>query len=124
MVHEMKKILVVEDQAAMVKVLTEILIGEGYLVFSAANGELGIQKAKSEIPDLIIMDVMMPVKNGIDAIRELRNDPLFTKIPIIVLTAKGGWNDKYTAFEAGANALIAKPFSPGEILSEINKLLN
>lgn len=119
----MKKILVVDDQLPMVRILTDILTTNGYKVISASNGESGVKTAISESPDLIIMDVMMPVKNGIDAIKELRTLSQFLKTPIIVLTAKGGWNDKQIAFEAGANSLVPKPFSPGDILTEIKKYI-
>lgn len=118
-----KTILIVDDQEPMVTILANILKKENYKVVSAANGLLGIQKAIEIRPDLIIMDVMMPVKNGIDAIRELRQMDMFKSTPIIVLTAKGGLNDSHTAISVGANSFLAKPFSPGEILLEIGKLL-
>jgi DNA-binding response OmpR family regulator len=119
----MKKILIVDDQAPMVKILSDILKKENYQIGIAANGQLGIKKALEFIPDLIIMDIMMPVKNGIDAIRELREMEIFKKVPILVLTAKGGLNDYQTALEVGANSFMAKPFSPGEIVTEVKKLL-
>lgn len=119
----MKKILIVDDQAPMVKILSDILKKENYQIGIAANGQLGIKKALEFNPDLIIMDIMMPVKNGIDAIRELREMENFKKVPILVLTAKGGLNDYQTALEVGANSFMAKPFSPGEIVIEVKKLL-
>jgi DNA-binding response OmpR family regulator len=118
-----KKILIVDDQEPMVTILANILKKENYKIVTAANGLLGIKKALEIKPDLIIMDVMMPIKNGIDAIRELRQMDLFKLTPIIVLTAKGGLNDSHTAISVGANSFIAKPFSPGEILLEVHKLL-
>ena len=96
-----KIILIIDDQAPMVKILADIIKKENYKIATASNGLLGIRKAIEVSPDLIIMDVMMPVKNGIDAILELREMDQFKKTPIIVLTAKGGLNDIHTAFEAG-----------------------
>jgi DNA-binding response OmpR family regulator len=119
----MNKILIVDDQAPMVKILSDILKKENYQISIAANGQLGIKKALEINPDLIIMDIMMPVKNGIDAIKELRALDSFKTIPIIVLTAKGGLNDYQTALDAGASSFMAKPFSPGEIIEEVKKLL-
>jgi DNA-binding response OmpR family regulator len=119
----MNKILIVDDQAPMVKILSDILKKENYQISIAANGQLGIKKALEINPDLIIMDIMMPVKNGIDAIKELRALDSFKTIPIIVLTAKGGLNDYQTALDAGATSFMAKPFSPGEIVEEVKKLL-
>lgn len=118
-----KIILIIDDQAPMVKILADIFKKENYKIATASNGLLGIRKAIEVSPDLIIMDVMMPVKNGIDAILELREMDQFKKTPIIVLTAKGGLNDIHTAFEAGANAFLPKPFSPGDVLLEVKKYL-
>ena len=123
MIDIMKKILIVDDQAPMVKILSDILKKENYQISIAANGQLGIKKALEINPDLIIMDIMMPVKNGIDAIRELRELDNFKKTPIIVLTAKGGLNDYQSAMDSGASSFMAKPFSPGEIVEEVKKLL-
>lgn len=119
----MKKILVVDDQAQMVQILSDILVKEGYQVVTAYNGLIGIQKAITFLPDLIIMDIMMPVKNGIDAVKELRQMEAFQSTPIIILTAKGGFNDRAAAMEAGANLFIEKPFSPIGIISEVAKLI-
>lgn len=119
----MKKILIVDDQVAMIKILSEILSKENFKICTAPNGLLGIKKAIEEKPDLIIMDVMMPVKNGIDAIREIRQISELKLTPVIVLTAKGGLNDSQMVFDVGANSFLPKPFSPGEIISEVKKYL-
>lgn len=119
----MKKILIVDDQAQMVQILNDILVKEGYQTSSAYNGLIGIQKAITFLPDLILMDIMMPVKNGIDTVRELRQMEAFKSIPIVILTAKGGLNDRNLALEAGANVFVEKPFSPAAILEVVRKLL-
>lgn len=119
----MKKILIVDDQASMAMVLGDILEEGEFEVITAVNGEMGISKAKSEKPDLIIMDIMMPVKDGITAIRELRGMEEFKDIPIFILSAKGGTHDANLVGELKINGFLQKPFSPGVILEEIAKAL-
>lgn len=119
----MKKILIVDDQPSIAMVLGDILEEGDYEIINAVNGEMGIAKAKSEKPDLIIMDIMMPVKDGITAIRELRAMDGFKTIPIFILSAKGGARDENLAEELKINGFIQKPFSPGVILEEISKAL-
>jgi DNA-binding response OmpR family regulator len=120
----MKKILIVDDQPSIAMVLEDILEDADYNIITAANGELGISKAKSEKPDLIIMDVMMPVKDGITAIRELRAIPDFQTIPIFILSAKGGTHDENLVNELKISGFLQKPFSPGIILEQIEKALS
>ncbi|HMV43494.1 MAG TPA: response regulator [Leptospiraceae bacterium] len=119
----MKKILIVEDQAPMAKILADIFKKENYDVITANNGQIGIDKAKEIKPDLIITDIMMPVKTGLDLLKELRDLPEFAATPIFVITAKGGTTDSKTAADAGASSFITKPFSPGQIVLEIKKFL-
>ena len=120
----MKKILIVDDQPSIAMVLGDILEEGDFEVITAVNGEMGILKAKSEKPDLIIMDIMMPVKDGITAIRELRGMGEFKNIPIFILSAKGGTHDTNLVEELNLNGFIQKPFSPGVILEEIGKALS
>jgi CheY-like chemotaxis protein len=119
----MKKLLIVDDQASMVKILTDIFKRENFEIFTASNGQEGIDRAKETKPDLIIMDIMMPIKTGIEAIQELRAIPEFSQTKIFTLTAKGGTYDSDQAIAAGANGFLSKPFSPSGIVQEIKKAM-
>lgn len=119
----MKKILIIEDQAPMAKILSDILKKEKFETFTAVNGQAGIDKALEVRPDLVITDIMMPVKTGWDVLKELRAVPDFEKTPIFIITAKGGAGDSKTAADAGASGFINKPFSPSQIVEEIKKFM-
>jgi CheY-like chemotaxis protein len=119
----MKKILIVDDQPSIAMVLEDILEDGDYEIVKAPNGEIGIKKAMEEKPDIILMDIMMPVKDGITAIRELRAMPEFQNTPIFIISAKGGTHDESLVQELKIRGFISKPFSPGVILDEIAKAL-
>jgi len=112
-----EKILIIEDEEDLVKGLKLNLADEGYKVDWASNGEEGLRKAMEETPDLIILDIMLPKKNGLDVCRELRQKNIF--IPIIMLTAKGEEVDKVVGLEIGADDYMTKPFSIRELLARI-----
>lgn len=119
-----KKILIVDDQISVVKIVSDVLKKGDYEIITAANGQLGIDSAKENKPDLIIMDIMMPVKTGLEAIQEIKEMDDIKSIPILVLTAKGGGNDLETAMNLGASGFLSKPFSPRAILEEVDRLLS
>jgi len=119
----MKKILVVDDEPFLVKALQIRLEHEGYEVISAYDGLEGLNKAREEKPDLIILDVMMPKKNGYQVCQELKSDDQYKYIPIIMLTAKGQKTEKEWGERTGADVYITKPFEDKELLAEIKKLL-
>jgi len=112
-----EKILIIEDEEDLVKGLKLNLADEGYEVDWASNGEEGLRKAIEETPDLIILDIMLPKKNGLDVCRELRQKHV--TIPIIMLTAKGEEIDKVVGLEIGADDYMTKPFSIRELLARI-----
>jgi len=112
-----EKILIIEDEEDLVKGLKLNLADEGYKVDWASNGEEGLRKAMEETPDLIILDIMLPKKDGLDVCRELRQKNIF--IPIIMLTAKGEEVDKVVGLEIGADDYMTKPFSIRELLARI-----
>jgi DNA-binding response OmpR family regulator len=120
----MKKILLVDDQVSMATALSDILEDGDYEIFTANNGEVGIRKAKEIKPDLIIMDIMMPVMDGITAIKELKKMDEFKNTPIFILSAKGGTHDENLVNELGINGYIHKPFSASVILEEVEKVLS
>jgi len=117
----MKKILIIEDDAAILKGLTESLTAENYSVISSSDGEEGYRKALKEKIDMIILDLMLPNKNGIDICRELRNKGIST--PILMLTSKKEEVDKILGLEIGADDYMTKPFSLRELHARIKALL-
>ena len=112
-----EKILIIEDEEDLVKGLRLNLADEGYEVDWASDGVEGLRKALEELPDLIILDIMLPKMNGLDICRELRQKNI--SIPIIMLTAKGEEIDKVLGLEIGADDYMTKPFSIRELLARI-----
>ena len=117
----MMKILLVEDEAGLILTLTDRLRSEGFVVSSATDGEAGLSVALSENFDLIILDVMLPKKNGLDVCRDLRQKNIST--PILMLTAKGETIDKVLGLKLGADDYLTKPFEVIELLARIEALL-
>ena len=114
-----KKILVVDDSPTERHVLLELLTKNGYQVSTAECGEEGIEKAKTELPDLILMDVVMPGLNGYQATRTLTRDEATRNIPIIVCTSKGQETDKIWGLRQGAQDYLVKPVNGDELLAKI-----
>nr|MDD3719806.1 response regulator transcription factor [Candidatus Gracilibacteria bacterium] len=116
----MEKIFIVEDDFGILKSLELYLSNSGYDVFIHSSGNNAIESIVGINPDLIILDINLPGKNGIEICKEIRETK---SIPIIMLTAKNTENDKLKAFEAGADDYVAKPFSPKELLARIQSIL-
>jgi two-component system alkaline phosphatase synthesis response regulator PhoP len=112
-----KKILIIEDEEELIKGLELNLTLEGYDVIWAQDGEAGIKKAVAEAPDLILLDIMLPKKDGLEVCKELRRQIINT--PIIMLTAKSEEVDKVVGLEIGADDYITKPFSIRELLARV-----
>ena len=117
----MKKILIVEDDPAIAKGLVDVLESESFKVTSLSNGEKGFYAAKEENYDLVILDIMLPGKNGMDVCRDLRKEGVTT--PIIMLTSKQEEIDKVLGLELGADDYITKPFSIRELIARIKAVL-
>ena len=117
------RILIVEDEASLVEVLSYNLQREGYEVAVAKEGREGLRKAQMLIPDLIILDLMLPGLNGLDICRELRASPRTAGISILILTAKGEETDQVVGFAVGADDYVTKPFSVKVLLQRIKVLL-
>lgn len=115
------KILLVEDEAGLILTLTDRLTAEGFDVKSATDGESGLNLALAENFDLLILDVMLPKKNGYDICRDLRQKSINT--PILMLTAKGETFDKVLGLKLGADDYLTKPFEVVELLARIEALL-
>jgi two-component system alkaline phosphatase synthesis response regulator PhoP len=117
------KILVVDDEAYILHILDFSLSAEGFEVIAANNGELAVEKAKQEKPDLIVLDIMMPVLDGYETCRRLKREPETKDIPVVLLTAKGRDVDKRLGFEVGAVDYMMKPFSPTRLIERIAEII-
>jgi two-component system alkaline phosphatase synthesis response regulator PhoP len=118
-----KKILLVDDEPDILEFLGYNLRKEGYTVFTAGNGKEGLEIAQKELPDLIILDVMMPEMDGIEACREIRAIPNLQNVIITFLTARGEDYSQIAGFEAGADDYITKPIKPRVLVSRVKALL-
>jgi DNA-binding response OmpR family regulator len=118
---EMARILIVEDEPNMVAGLRDNFEFEGYQVITAPDGVAGLERALSESPDLVILDVMMPRMSGLDVCRQLKSKR--PSIPIIMLTARGQEVDKVVGLELGADDYVTKPFSIRELLARVKAVL-
>ena len=118
-----KKVLIVDDEHDIVETLKFMLETENYECHCAYNGEEGLNKAKEIMPDLIILDVMMPVMNGYKVCRLLKFDTNYRNIPILMLTARSQESDKELGEETGANEYITKPFDINFVVERVKSYL-
>ena len=118
-----KRILVVEDQEDLRGMLRDLLAGSDYSVIEATDGAAGIAMAKSERPDLILMDIQMPVIDGYEATRQIRADPAIDGIPIIAVSSFAMKGDEQKARSAGRDHYVTKPYSPMQLLKVIRGIL-
>ncbi len=119
----MAKILIAEDERDIRDLITFTLTFGGYQVVAAANGEEALEKARLEIPDLIMMDVRMPKMTGYEACQEMKKDDRIKHIPVVFLSAKGQDSEVATGLDVGAVEYILKPFSPDELTARVKELL-
>jgi two-component system alkaline phosphatase synthesis response regulator PhoP len=117
------KILIVEDDRDIVEMVEYNLKEEGYETLSAVNGEDGVELARRQQPDLIILDIMLPIMDGFEVCRTLRSSDVTAQIPIIILSAKSQETDKVVGLELGADDYVTKPFSPRELIARIRAIL-
>jgi DNA-binding response OmpR family regulator len=119
----MAKIVIVEDETTLAETLAENLKEEGYEVLTAGNGETGLALIRSDLPDLVVLDIMLPVLDGLSVCRIVRKDSTTAHIPIIMLTARGTEVDKIVGLESGADDYITKPFGLGEFLARVRAVM-
>lgn len=117
------KILVVDDESDIIEFIDYNLKKEGYLVATAMNGVQAIEVAKTFKPDLILLDVMMPVLDGIETCKQLKSDPAFAKTFVVFLTARAEEYSEIAGFNAGADDYIAKPIKPKVLITRLNAIL-
>jgi DNA-binding response OmpR family regulator len=118
----MKKILAVDDHTHIVR-LIQVNLGKENTVITAADGEEGLEKARQERPDLILLDVVMPKMDGFAMLRELKADPELQNIPVIMLTVKAQNSDIVRGLHEGAQYYLPKPFHPSELQALVRRVL-
>ena len=121
----MKKVLVIEDELNLCKSIEEILSAEGYTVVTASDGEEGLRLAVSETPDLVLLDLILPKKDGFSVLKELRENEATSKIPVIVLSNLGEMEDVGRVLELGANRYLVKTdYKLAEVVEKVKETLD
>ena len=120
----MAKIVVADDDADIRDLVVFKLEQAGHELISAGDGATAVEACRRELPDLAVLDVMMPGMSGLDACRELRADPALAGIPVILLTARAQEADIQRGFDVGADDYVVKPFSPRELASRVAAVLD
>ena len=118
-----KKILIVEDTEDNRQILRDLLGMAGYTLFEARDGAEGVAKAAEHRPDLILMDIQMPVMDGYEATRRIKANPELKAIPIVAVTSYALSGDEQKTRDAGCDAYIAKPYSPRQMLAKVRELI-
>jgi twitching motility two-component system response regulator PilH len=119
----MPKILIVDDSPTETHVLTTILEAHSYQVVTAESGKEGVEVAKTELPDLVLMDVVMPGLNGFQATRQLKKEPTTAHIPVVIVTTKDQETDKIWGMRQGAKDYLTKPVDEGNLINTIQAIL-
>ncbi len=117
------KILVIEDESDILEVMQHNLEREGHKVITCRNGELGLSRIRTDNPDLVVLDLMLPGMDGLEVCRQVKSDPVTCPIPIIMVTAKGEESDVVLGLGIGADDYITKPFSPRELIARVKVVL-
>ena len=115
-------VLLIEDEPNIIEAVSFILSRDGWQVQTHANGHDAMDAVRRRAPDLIILDVMLPGKSGTDILAEIRADPDFADVPVLMLTARGQTRDREVAERAGADRYMTKPFSNAEVLAAVRAL--
>ena len=118
-----KRILVVEDQEDNRRILRDLLTSVGFQLLEAEDGAQGIATAEAQRPDLILMDIQMPIMDGYEATRRIKANPVLRGIPVIVVTSYALSGDEEKARAAGCDDYITKPYSPRQLLAKVNQHL-
>ena len=116
-------VMVIEDEKEIRDLVKYNLEREGFRVSVAADGAVGLEQLVAERPDALVLDLMLPGRNGLEVLRELRGEPTTRELPVLVLTARGAEMDKLLGFEHGADDYLTKPFSPRELIARVRALL-
>jgi twitching motility two-component system response regulator PilH len=120
---QMSKILVVEDSAPQREMISELLRKSGLAVTVATDGVEAIEQIQAHKPDLVVLDIVMPRMNGFEVCRKIKSDPLTQNVPVVLCSSKTEDFDRYWGMKQGADAYIAKPFQPRELIGTIKQFL-
>ncbi len=119
----MSTVLVVEDSVTQREMITDLLRGSGLTVDVASDGVEALEQIQGHLPDLVVLDIVMPRMNGYEVCRRLKADPKTQDVPIVMCSSKGEEFDRYWGMKQGADAYIAKPFQPTELVGTVKQLL-
>ena len=119
-----KKILAVDDERHIVRLVEVNLQRAGYEVVTAYDGREALEKVKAEKPDLVVLDVMMPYMDGFEVLKNLKADPTTAEIPVIMLTAKAQDADVFRGWQSGVDCYLTKPFNPMELLTFVKRIFD
>ena len=119
----MKRILIVEDNATSRELLRAVLEKQGYSIIEASDGEEALQQLKQSTPDLVLLDLQIPIRNGYDVLKAIRGDESLARLPVVALTASAMRGDREKALAAGFTGYIAKPVGPTQLRDEVRRLL-
>lgn len=118
-----KRVLLIEDEPNLIEAIRFILSRGGWAVQTHSDGATAVARIRESRPDVLVLDVMLPGRSGFDILDELRADPDFTALPVLMLTAKGQAADRERAERAGASRYLTKPFSNADVLDSVNALM-
>jgi len=118
------KVLVCDDERHIVRLIQVNLERQGYQVITAYDGKEGLEKIKSEKPNIVVLDVMMPYMDGFEVLKSLRREKETESIPVIMLTAKAQDKDVFEGYHFGADMYLTKPFNPMELVAFVKRILN
>lgn len=119
----MSTVLVVEDSVTQREMITDLLRGSGLDVTVASDGMEALEQIQGHCPDLVVLDIVMPKMNGYEVCRRLKADPKTQDVPVVMCSSKGEEFDRYWGMKQGADAYIAKPFQPNELVGTVKQLL-
>lgn len=119
----MSTVLVVEDSVTQREMIEDLLKGSGLAVTTASDGVEALEQILNNCPDIVVMDIVMPRMNGYELCRRIKTDPKTERIPVVMCSSKGEEFDRYWGMKQGADAYIAKPFQPQELVGTVKQLL-
>ncbi|MBB5722863.1 DNA-binding response OmpR family regulator [Loktanella ponticola] len=118
-----RRVLLIEDEPNIIEAISFILSRDGWTVHTHEDGTTAMDKVRATPPDLIILDVMLPGRSGFDILRDIRAEPDFARLPVMMLTARGQAKDRDLALRLGANHFMTKPFSNQDVKDYVRKLM-
>ncbi|NMF59320.1 response regulator transcription factor [Pseudanabaena yagii] len=119
----MSTVLVVEDSVTQREMIEDLLKGSGLIVKTAGDGIEALEQMQGSCPDIVVMDIVMPRMNGYELCRRIKTDPKTERVPVVMCSSKGEEFDRYWGMKQGADAYIAKPFQPQELVGTVKQLL-